>query len=259
MNRERVWHALDEERRSLAHDGEIIEKLPDVTRLRATDGTHYIVIFSSLSETTADATIAREVAHHRASGVPFEWKLYAHDKPVDLRERLMRQGFAIGQHEAVLVLDLTVPPDWITQPDTRVVRCNDAAGVADYRRVAETVFGKDFTFTATQLLDALRAGSTQHRAYVAYAPSGEPVSIGRLYTHPQSAFGGLYGGGTLPGFRGQGYYRATLAARARDAIQLGARYLIVDALPSSRPIVERLAFVRLTDTWPCEWAPKGGE
>jgi hypothetical protein len=27
--------------------------------------------------------------------------------------------------------------------------------------------------------------------------------------------------------------------------------LLVDALPTSRPILEKLGFVRLTDTWPC--------
>ena len=42
-----------------------------------------------------------------------------------------------------------------------------------------------------------------------------------------------------------------VAARARDAVRLGAEYLIVDALPTSRPILERLGFVHLTDTWPC--------
>ena len=96
------------------------------------------------------------------------------------------------------------------------------------------------------------AGSTQHRGYIVYARD-EAVSVGRLYTHPQSAFAGLYGGGTLKSYRGQGFYRALVAARARDAVALGARYLQVDALPTSRPILERLGFERVTDTWPCDW------
>jgi hypothetical protein len=49
-----------------------------------------------------------------------------------------------------------------------------------------------------------------------------------------------------------------VAARARDARAFGARYLIVDALPTSRPILERLGFQWLTDTWPCEWRPVPG-
>ncbi len=70
-------------------------------------------------------------------------------------------------------------------------------------------------------------------------------------------FGGLYGGGTLAAMRGRGFYRAVLTVRARDAITFGARYLIVDALPTSAPILGRLGFVKLTDTWPCVWKPEG--
>ena len=82
-----------------------------------------------------------------------------------------------------------------------------------------------------------------------------PVSTGRLYTHARSWFGGLYGGGTRAGHRGRGFYRALVAARARDARERGATCLLVDALPTSRPILERLGFEHLTDTWACEWTP----
>jgi hypothetical protein len=70
-------------------------------------------------------------------------------------------------------------------------------------------------------------------------------------------FAGLYGGGTLKTHRRRGFYRALVAARAQDARELGARYLLVDALPTSRPILERMGFQRITDTWPCEWRRSG--
>jgi len=54
---------------------------------------------------------------------------------------------------------------------------------------------------------------------------------------------------TLPAFRGRGLYRATVAERARIASTAIAG-LYVDALPTSRPILERLGFVRLTTTTP---------
>ncbi|MDB5303968.1 MAG: acetyltransferase, partial [Phycisphaerales bacterium] len=123
-----------------------------------------------------------------------------------------------------------------------------------FRTAAEIIFGKNYEFTSNELAEALRVGSTQHLAYVAM-DGDTPASIGRLYTHPDSAFGGLYGGGTLPTHRGRGLYRAMVAARAQDAVRLGARYLVVDALPTSRPILQRLGFLRLTDTWPCVWRP----
>ena len=258
MDRDAILRQLDRERRSLPRAGCVIDMLPDVTRLRAADGTHHTVIFSSLSHADVDAVIEREVAHHRALGAPFEWTAYAHDAPADLCERLRRRGFVIGPQEAVMVFDLAERPARVAQHDGDIpVQCvDDVDRLADFRRVAETAFGKDYAFTTAQLHDALRAGSTEHRAYVAYDPeTNAPAGVGRLYTHPGSIFGGLYGGGTLPEFRGRGVYRATVAARARDAIAAGARYLQVDALPTSRPILERLGFQRVTDLWACEWRP----
>src|SRR5918993_240983 len=109
MDRHAVRDRLDHERRVLAHDCETIERLPALTRLRATDGSYYEVAYSSLRPDDADAAIAAEVAHHSRLGVPFEWELYAHDAPTDLLERLRRHGFEAGPVEAVLVLDLGQP------------------------------------------------------------------------------------------------------------------------------------------------------
>jgi hypothetical protein len=139
-------------------------------------------------------------------------------------------------------------------PACEVVRIEKVQQIELFRDAAEEIFGKDYGITSRQLEQAILAGSTQHVAYVARV-DGVAASIGRLYTHPDSAFGGLYGGGTRAAFRGRGLYRALVAARARDALRSGARYLVVDALPTSRPILERLGFQRVADTWPCEWGP----
>jgi hypothetical protein len=252
MDPRKVLKRLDEERRNLARGQEVIESLPAVTRVRS---PYHAVAFSSLTADSADAAILEQIEHHRKLAVEFEWKLYAHDAPADLRSRLERRGFQIGPHEAVLVFDLSESNESIEQVDpSAVVRVERPEQVETYRHVAEAVFEKKYDLTATELVGALNAGSTYVRGYIAYAGK-QPVSIGRLYTHPDSIFGGLYGGGTLPPFRGRGFYRALVAARARDAIAGGASYLIVDALPTSRPILERLGFQWLTDTWPCEWHP----
>jgi hypothetical protein len=254
MEQRDILRRLDEKRRGLARDGEILEKLPHLTRLRTTDGLLHLVIYSALPPDSADAAIAAEVEHHRRLGVGFEWKVYSHDRPADLRERLARQGFEVGPTEAVLVYDLGRPAEWIGDANegVTVARVDTPELLEAFRRTAEAVFEKDYALTTGQLAAAMAAGSTQHVGYVAFV-DGVPASVGRLSTHPASAFGGLYGGGTVPAHRGRGVYRAVVAARARDAIAAGARYLIVDALPTSRPILERLGFERVADTWPCEW------
>lgn len=255
MNTLAVLDRLDLERRSLVRQGESVEILPNVTRVRSADGSHHHISYCALTRENADAVIGEQVAHYRALGVEAEWKVYAQDCPPDLLGRVARQGFVIGPVEAVLVLDLESPPAWVESPPTHpVVRVADAGHVAQFRAAAERIFEKDYQFTADELAQALRDGSTQHLGYIAMDGQAA-AAIGRLYTHPDSAFGGLYGGGTLPDCRGRGLYRAVVAARAQDAVRLGARYLIVDALPTSRPILERLGFVHLTATWPCVLRP----
>jgi hypothetical protein len=254
MDRGHVLRLLDRERRQLAHAGTSIDVQQVLTRASAADGSHHTIVFSSLPAVAADAIIGQEIEYHRRRGVPFEWKAYAHDGPPDLLARLARHGFVIGEREAVVVYDLAHRAAWLEASDHRVVRIERPEQVDVYRNVAERVFGKEYAFTANELATALATGSTQQRGYLAYA-GDEPVSIGRLYTHPDSAFGALYGGGTLPTHRGQGFYRALVAVRGRDAAATGATYLLVDALPTSLPILERLGFERLTDTWPCCWSP----
>jgi hypothetical protein len=252
MDRDEVLAQLQKERRRLGYDGDVLEAGPLLTRLRSSDGSHYNVVYSSLSRFTADSAIAGEIEYHRGLGVGFEWKLYAHDTPADLMDRLKSNGFVIGPREAVLAYDLK---NTISCPAAiSVTRVERIEQIADYRQVAEKVFEKDYQFTANQLAEAIRNGSVQNRGYIAYT-DGIPVSIGRLYTHPNSAFGGLYGGGTLADYRGRGFYHAIVAARASDAAAAGARWLIVDALPTSRPILEHIGFEHITDTWPCQWKP----
>lgn len=251
MDRAKLLALLDEERRSVCQDGQVLESLPAVSRLAAADGSYHVVIASSLGA-NADAAIAAEVEHHRRFAAEFEWKLYAHDAPPDLLERLRLHGFDIGPREAVLVLELAHPPGWITEPPAhRVVRADSLELVNEYRRVAEAISGED-SGLASELAAAVTTGSLHQRGYISY-DGDVPAAVGRLHTHPQSRFGGLYGGATLPDHRGRGLYRANLAARGQDAMALGAQYLLVDALPTSRPILERLGFQWLTDSWPCVW------
>src|SRR5688572_12403226 len=106
MDRQALLSQLDAERAWIAYDGLVLEPAPPVVRLRASDGSHHTVIHSSLTAANADEVIAREIAHHCGLGVGFEWKMYAHDSPPDLRDRLASHGFTIGPHEAVLAFDL---------------------------------------------------------------------------------------------------------------------------------------------------------
>jgi acetyltransferase (GNAT) family protein len=250
-----VLERLDRERRGLFPAGISGEVLPAITRLHGIAGDWHQVAFSALSVDDADRAIAEQAAFYRALGANVEWTAYAHDAPEDLLLRLQRHGFELGPREAVVVLDARVRRPWLDAPaPCRLEPVRSPRELREFAAAAEQIFGADQTPVVRELEARLLEGSSQHIAYVAYAGS-EVAAVGRLYTHPESEFAGLYGGGTLEAYRGRGLYRAMVARRARDAVQAGARYLRVDALPTSQPILERLGFELLTYLWPCVLAP----
>jgi hypothetical protein len=251
-----VLALLDGERRTLFMRGVQGELLPELTRVHGTDADWHQIAFSALSEQNADRVIAEQVAHYQALARRVEWTVYAHDGPADLLQRLERQGFSIGPREAVMVLDTARRPAWVDAPPTHhVVAIDDAQQLRLYAALAREIHGDDRSPLIRELEARLAERSREHVAYLAF-DHGVPASIGRLYTDPRSAFGGLYGGSTLEAHRGRGLYRATLARRVADALRDGARYVRVDALPTSQPILKRLGFEELTQAWPCTLDPR---
>jgi hypothetical protein len=251
MDASSIRRELDRVRRTLFPEGVEGEILPHVTRVHGLEGDWHCIQYSALNERNADTVIREQVAHYHRLGAEVEWTVYGHDSPADLRQRLLLHGFQIGPRENVVVLDLQSAPAWASAPlEQRVERVTTFEAVQAFRRVSEQVFDSAHERIARELLTSIRARSTQHLGYIAFA-GDVPASIGRLYTQPESPFGGLYGGGTLQRYRGRGLYRATVAARAKDAKELGARYLRVDALPTSYPILERLGFIKISEAWPC--------
>src|SRR5687767_2255896 len=95
MDLDKIRQRLDEERRSLPNGADALDVRPLVTRAASQVWKQHWIIYSKLDETNAGAAIDEEVAHHRAIGQQFEWKLYAHDTPSDLMQRLRSHGFEI--------------------------------------------------------------------------------------------------------------------------------------------------------------------
>jgi GNAT superfamily N-acetyltransferase len=206
------------------------------------------VLWSNLDEATADAAIAGEIARFDGLG-KFEWKYYSNDQPADLPDRLRAAGFTAEDTETLLIGDVARLPRESPLPDGIDLReITDEAGVDAMARVNLEGFGEqaDEGFR-TQVLKEIRAGRT--RMVVAFA--GErPVSMGRVEFYAGTEFGGLFGGATVPEFRGRGIFRAIVAQRVAWATAAGCRYLQTDASDDSRPILERLGFIPVGTTTP---------
>jgi GNAT superfamily N-acetyltransferase len=207
-----------------------------------------------------EMVIRAEIEHFTRLECAFEWKIYSHDEPPDLLAQLRKCGFGIGGEESVMVCDswevsplLTVPlPARVT-----VTRVRDEGRIEDYLSVETAVWscqpGKMRELLRSTLSDPFQGDL----GFVAYVDE-QPIGCGRVTASPQSRFAGLWGGSVLPDFRGQGAYRALLSARIDHIRQFDSiRYLRVDAMPTSRPILERYGFKRVASTWPAVWPPNG--
>lgn len=233
----------------------LVERVGGVVRQVSSAHGWNGIVWSDLGDASVDEAIAGQIAHFSGLGREFEWKLYGHDLPADLGQRLRDAGFTSRPEETLMigeVADLTLdaePPEGI-----RVLPVTDRAGVDLVAEVHEKAFGADGSGLRHQLLGRLTAAPDTVVAVVALA-GDTPVSAARMELVPGTRFAGLWGGGTVEGWRGRGLYRALVAHRARAAADRGYRYLQVDAMSTSRPILERLGFEPLTTTTPYVYTP----
>ena len=169
--------------------------------------------------------------------------------------RLRNAGFVPQAPETLVVFDLERELEDPPLPDGVTIRsADDRAGLADVVHVGIRAFGHDYSAMNDELFARVEFGTV--RFFVAYF-AGEPVSAARLELPRSGEFAGLFGGGTAPEFRRRGIYRALVAARARAARERGYRYLTVDAMDTSLPILRRLGFVPLTTVVAWTWRPAG--
>lgn len=229
-----------EQRREIEFPGMERQELPRVVRfVRPAPGMSFI-LYSNLDEQTADAIIDDQIDYFTRRGLPFNWKVYAHDHPADLGQRLAGHGFEVDETDAVMVLDVAdAPPALLCPPAADVRRLTDPAQLADVVAVLEPVWEADFSWVYERLGGHMNIPDYLS-VYVAYV-DGQPASVGWTYFN-QGHFAGLWGGSTLAEYRGRGLYTAVLAARVQEARRRGVGYLTIDAGPMSRPIVARHGF-----------------
>ncbi|MFJ2442971.1 MULTISPECIES: GNAT family N-acetyltransferase [unclassified Streptomyces] len=236
--------------------GARVERTGGVVRqVGAGDDAWNGIIWSDLTDATADAAIAAQVAYFSSLGREFEWKLYSHDLPTDLAGRLSAAGGTPEPAEALMIAEsaaLTAEPEL---PDgVRLLPVTDEAGLDLMVEVHEKAFGEDHPQLRARLRTQLAEAPKTLEAVVVLA-DGAPVSASRMELPPGTDFAGLWGGGTVREWRGRGLYRAQVAYRARLAAARGYRYLQVDALDTSRPILQRLGFTALGTTTPYIFKP----
>ena len=161
-----------------------------VRRVNDPDGLYVGKGWSAVLRPSPDPDVERLVARMRELPGHVEWKYYSHDGP-ELRERLLAAGLEPDDEETVVVAEAAAIPPPPEDVELRVVN-------EEFVGLAARVFGDRFDLPERAV------------AVVALVDGG-PVSGGRIDLEEDTEFAGLFGGVTLPEYRGRGLYRATVA------------------------------------------------
>lgn len=135
--------------------------------------------------------------------------------------------------------------------DLTVQEITNEKGIQDIINLEQTVWGTSFKQLGEKFIrDKAREPNSLY-LYGVYENS-QLISGAWMYIEPDSSFASLWGGSTLPSFRGKGCYTALLEVRAKKAFELGHPILTVDASPMSRPILKKNVFVCIALTHGCQ-------
>lgn len=259
MNHETALAEFDRQMRRdpVPEPGAVVEREERVTRMVSSADGWSGVLWTDLTQANADAMIDAQLSRFAGRNESWEWKYYSHDQPADLPGRLRSAGFTPDTAEALLIaeiadLDVDVPP-----PDgVELVPVTDARGADMVVGVHDEVFGGRHGAVGSAIVAALESRPRPVEAVVAVA-GDTAVSAGRAEFPARGDFASLWGGGTLPRWRGRGVFRSLVAYRARLARDRGYRYLQVDATPDSRPVLLRMGFAELAATVPFRYPGTG--
>jgi hypothetical protein len=228
-----------------------------VVRETSYDGTQVRIVYSHCPVDLVEEVVRAEITRAESRGYTLEWKLYDHDLPASLGDCLLAARFQPEDAESVMVLPLA--DDALSAFDNHghvVRRVHDREGLEHVAEISREIGRADVETETRQLSASLRDFPDEMSVHVAYL-DGEPVACGRIYFTPHSEMAELAGGRTKTTHRGRGLFTALVASRLREAVAKNRRYAVVDALPTSEPILRTRGFQQVTITRPFVYDPTG--
>lgn len=208
----------------------------------------------------ADRKIAEIIAYHRDRQIGFQWWVTPYDTPLDLRDRLERQGLVLAGDAATMArLGLENLDDIPRNPNVTIELLDgyDDAAIDAIGQIMMVCF-----HWPQEQVDERRPGWVERMRdpkfrekeanYLARL-NGQPVGYGRVQLRGGIAY--LGGAGTLPEFRGQHIYSTLVRLRLEEARARGYHLAVINAEPLSRPIVARCGFKEYTRTYIYGWMP----
>ena len=231
---------------SVAHDGPLV--------LARFGADHLFVTYRTLEGHSIPELVSRvrKLLDADTSITEAEWKTRGHDHAPGLEDALLAAGFQRDLPESVMLgeaslLATATAPDGVSLRQVR-----SAADIRAALDMQDTVFGGNYADRLVPEILERQAAGDPVEIWTATV-DGRIVCAGRIDPVPGTAFAGVWGGATLPEYRGRGIYRALTAARVRSVMEHGVRFIHSDSSDDSRPILERAGLMKVTTTTPWRW------
>lgn len=182
-----------------------------------------------------------------------EWKTRGHDRTPGLHDALIARGFVAEETESIMIGEAQALAQHVEIPEeVSIRRSRTDEEVLSAGEMQGQVFDDPDWRSRAEALVARLHEDDSCELWIAVVEDAV-VSAGRLQPVAGTEFAGLWGGSTLPEWRGRGIYRALTAERARSALARGIRYLQSDSTEYSRPILERSGLRKVSTTTPYIW------
>lgn len=257
-----LLRAYDEELRTEAETPSALRvELLGPLRLAEFAGGRGFITYRDLGGADATAIgrlVDAALAHFRdqTACTEVEWKTRGHDVGPGLHESLVARGFVPEETESIMIGPLTALLDAHAPAGVVIRRATEPDDVRAVCAAVDRAFGEDVDpVRAEEILARLEREADRADGMQLWAAEVDGVIVcgGRLEPVPGTRFVGIWGGATLPAYRGRGIYRALTAARAREALAMGRTLVHSDSTEDSRPILERSGLVKVSTTTPYVW------
>ncbi len=175
-----------------------------VVKVVSPDMDGSFIAYFELTEEQANIVIDKEVAFFTRLGKSFEWKTYDSDQPENIGVMLLQKGFVAEEPESFMALDLASCE--LPEPQMLCAEVTDEEGIRDAMRVKQELRGEACQAQLLHLIETKRQDPASIRIYVVYQ-DGKPVSSAWITFNADSPFAGIWGGSTLPEYRGAAVIR----------------------------------------------------
>ncbi|WP_347551550.1 N-acetyltransferase [Pseudalkalibacillus hwajinpoensis] len=162
------------------------------------------VIYSNLDEQNIHKAIQEEVARFQEAKQGFEWKVYSRDSPANFKENFKANGFTCEDPEALMVIELTKDHLLLGEDTSQICEIKDGNGIKVIVGLEDAIWDESHEDLGIRLWRDKKGNPEGLFIYGIYEEK-QLVSAAWMYKEGKS-FASLWGGATLPNYRGNGFY-----------------------------------------------------